>query len=117
MCSGPPAPAPLSPPGSGRTAKGRVGRERGRAPGCGESRGRDGAGGRHRDRGRQGNVPAAAGRGADRDAGALPGVRRVLEAVTSARSAIFADEHEAFRDTVRRFIAKEVTPSVEAWEE
>jgi len=37
--------------------------------------------------------------------------------VTSARSAIFADEHEAFRDTVRRFIAKEVTPSVEAWEE
>ena len=37
--------------------------------------------------------------------------------MTSARSAIFADEHEAFRDTVRRFIAKEVTPSVEAWEE
>ena len=32
-------------------------------------------------------------------------------------SAIFADEHEAFRDTVRRFIGKEVSPQVEAWEE
>ncbi|HYM50071.1 MAG TPA: acyl-CoA dehydrogenase family protein [Candidatus Limnocylindrales bacterium] len=34
-----------------------------------------------------------------------------------ARSALFTDEHEAFRDTVRRFIAKEVTPYVESWEE
>ena len=33
-----------------------------------------------------------------------------------ASSAIFTEEHEAFRDTVRRFIAKEVSPQVEAWE-
>jgi acyl-CoA dehydrogenase len=37
--------------------------------------------------------------------------------VKSARSALFTEEHEAFRDTVRRFIAKELSPHVEAWEE
>jgi acyl-CoA dehydrogenase len=37
--------------------------------------------------------------------------------VKPARSQLFTDEHQAFRDTVRRFIAKEITPQVETWEE
>ncbi len=30
---------------------------------------------------------------------------------------VFNEDHEAFRDTVRTFIAKEVTPVYEQWEE
>ncbi|QUH04772.1 acyl-CoA dehydrogenase family protein [Saccharopolyspora erythraea] len=33
------------------------------------------------------------------------------------RRELFEDEHEAFRETVRAFIAKELTPHVAAWEE
>ncbi|MDI3406573.1 acyl-CoA dehydrogenase family protein [Streptomyces cavernicola] len=32
------------------------------------------------------------------------------------RRDIFTDDHEAFRETVREFIAKEITPHVEEWE-
>ena len=30
---------------------------------------------------------------------------------------LFSDEHEQFRDSVRRFIAEEITPHHERWEE
>ena len=32
------------------------------------------------------------------------------------RRTIFTDEHEMFRDSVRQFIAKEITPNVDQWE-
>jgi acyl-CoA dehydrogenase len=36
--------------------------------------------------------------------------------VKARRSILFSEEHEAFRDTVRRFIDKEVRPHVDDWE-
>ena len=36
--------------------------------------------------------------------------------MTSSRSFLFKEEHEEFRQTVRRFIQREVTPHVEEWE-
>lgn len=35
----------------------------------------------------------------------------------SPRSRVFSEEHEAFRETVRRFVAREIAPHVEAWEQ
>ncbi len=35
---------------------------------------------------------------------------------TTARSPFYSAEHEAFRDALRRFVAREITPNVEAWE-
>jgi acyl-CoA dehydrogenase len=39
-----------------------------------------------------------------------------MPAVTRPRSPFYTAEHEAFRDTLRRFVAREVTPHVAAWE-
>jgi acyl-CoA dehydrogenase len=36
--------------------------------------------------------------------------------MTSPRSPLFGEEHEAFRQTVRRFVDKEIRPNVDAWE-
>jgi acyl-CoA dehydrogenase len=35
---------------------------------------------------------------------------------TTARSPFYSAEHEAFRDALRRFVAREITPNVDAWE-
>ena len=31
-------------------------------------------------------------------------------------SSIYRPEHEAFRETLRRFLERELTPNIEAWE-
>ena len=36
---------------------------------------------------------------------------------TLARSPFYSEEHHAFRETMRRFVAKEITPFVDAWDE
>ena len=36
---------------------------------------------------------------------------------TLARSPFYSEEHRAFRETMRRFVAKEITPFVDAWDE
>jgi acyl-CoA dehydrogenase len=36
---------------------------------------------------------------------------------THARSPFYGTEHDAFRETLRRFVAREITPHVEAWEQ
>lgn len=33
------------------------------------------------------------------------------------RDVFFGDEHEAFRDSMRRFVAKEISPQIDEWEE
>jgi len=35
----------------------------------------------------------------------------------SARDYFFSEEHNAFRDSVRRFVQKEITPKVAEWED
>lgn len=35
---------------------------------------------------------------------------------TSIRSPFYSAEHETFRDAMRRFVAREITPNIEAWE-
>ena len=35
----------------------------------------------------------------------------------AARSPYYTAEHEAFRDTIRRFVAKEIEPYATAWDE
>ncbi len=35
----------------------------------------------------------------------------------SAASPYYTAEHEAFRDQVRRFVATEITPNIDAWDE
>ena len=34
-----------------------------------------------------------------------------------AKSPFYTPEHLAFRDAMRRFVAREITPHVDAWEE
>jgi acyl-CoA dehydrogenase len=36
---------------------------------------------------------------------------------TRAASPFYTAEHEAFREVVRRFVAREITPHVDAWDE
>ncbi len=36
---------------------------------------------------------------------------------TATRSPFYTEEHHAFRETMRRFVAREITPHVDAWDE
>ena len=37
--------------------------------------------------------------------------------MTAKRDVFFSEEHDAFRETMRRFVAKEITPRIDEWEE
>src|SRR5438876_7685683 len=108
---------PLPAAGADRPAASRLERDRPRAQWrhrCHRSRGADG---RYRAGGGARHVRAPARTPGERDRRSIPGVHQLLANVATARSHLFARDHEEFRGTVRRFIEKEVRPHVDEWEQ